>query len=167
MVSLRQRQAAKRNIRKAQKKWRSMSHKEHAMAQPQGSARKKPGTTGKGNFYRIVVRPKSEFVSFKNHDVGKKGHIERISGRRKSGSWDTQAWLISKADAKKSGNTLVGISEDAKQVIRSLSSKPKKVKGDVFEAHPRKNVPEKSKPTKAMRTAQKQNIKKAQKARWK
>jgi len=167
MASSKQKKAAKRNIKKAQRKWKSMTHRQHARAQPQGRGRKKSGTTGKGKFYRIVVRPKSEFSSFRNQDVGKKGHVQRLAGRRKSGSWATQAWLIAKTDAKVSGRTLAGKTKHAKQVISKLKRKPVKVKGDIFQAGPRKNVPEKSKPTKKMRKAQKRNIKKAQAARWK
>ena len=40
-------------------------------------------------------------------------------------------------------------------------------KGDVFRAHPARNIPEKDKPTPAMKRAQRQNIKKAQRARAK
>lgn len=167
MASAKQKRAAKKNIKKAQKKWRSMSKSQHARAQPQGRARKKPGTGGKGKFYRITVRPKTEFASFRNHDVGTKGHIQRIAGKRKNGSWSTQAWLIAKTDASAKGTTLVGKTKAAKDVISKLTRKPKKIKGDVFQAGPRKNVPEKSKPTKAMKKAQTRNIKKAQKARWK
>ena len=167
MASIKQKRAAKKNIKKAQKKWKSMSKRQHALAQPQGRARKKPGTGGKGKFYRIVVRPKSEFVTFRNHDVGVKGHIQRLAGKRKSGSWATQAWLIAKSDATILGGTLVGKTRYAKEVISKLRRKPKKIKGDVFEAGPRKNVPEKSKPTLAMRIARARNIKKAQAARRK
>jgi len=166
-MTLKQKRAARKNIKKAQKKWKRMTKIQHAITQPQGRARKKPGTTGKGKFYRVVVRPKSEFVSFRNHDVGKKGHIQRVAGRRSSGSWATQAWLIAKTDARVSGKTLVGTSTDAKKVLAKLKRKPKKVKGNIFEAGPRKNIPERAKPTKAMRKAQKKNIKKAQAARWK
>ncbi len=167
MASKKQKSAAKRNIKKAQKKWKSMSSRQKARAQPQGRARKKPGTGGKGKFYRVVVRPKSEFKSFRVHDVGGKGHIERVAGRRAGGSWATQAWLIAKTDARVSGGTLVGKTKHAREVLGKLRRKPKKVRGDVFEAGPRKNIPEKSKPTPKMKRAQKKNIKKAQAARRK
>ena len=167
MASVKQRRAARKNINKAQKKWKSMSSRQHALAQPQGRARKKPGTGGAGRFYRVVVRPKSEFVSFRNHDVGKAGHIQRLTGRRRSGSWATQAWLIAKTDAEVREGILVGKTKHAKEVISKLRRKPKKDKGDIFEAGPRKNIPEKSKPTPAMRKAQMKNIKKAQAARRK
>jgi hypothetical protein len=55
--------------------------------------------------------------------------------------------------------------KDVQEVLDQLGSKPKHVKGDIFEARPRKNVPEKDKPTKAQQRARKENIKKAQKAR--
>ena len=165
--SSKQKAAAKKNIKKAQAKWKSMTSRARAIAQPQGRARKKPGTTGKGKFYRVVVRPKSEFTSFRNHDVGKKGHVERLAGRRASGSWATQAWLISKKEATVKGDTLIGKNKDVKDVLAKLQSKPKIIKGDVFKARPRKNIPEKSKPTPAMKRAQSKNIKKAQAARRK
>ncbi len=167
MASKEQKKVIKQNIKKAQEKWQSMSSKQRALAQPEGRARKKPGATGKGNFYRIVVRDKNQFTSFRNHDVGEKGGIERLAGRRKSGSWDTQAWLIEKNMAKVEKGYLKGTSKDAKKVISQLGSKPKHVKGDIFEAKPRKNVPEKDKPTKAQKRARKENIKKAQKSRKK
>ena len=166
-VSSKQKTAAKKNIKKAQAKWKSMTSRARAIAQPQGRARKKPGTGGKGKFYRVVVRPKSEFTSFRNHDVGKKGHVERLAGRRSSVSWATHAWLISKTEATVKGDTLVGKSKDVRDVLAKLRRKPKKTRGDIFEAGPRKNVPEKAKPTPAMKKARAANIKKAQKARWK
>jgi hypothetical protein len=167
MATTKQKRAAKRNIRKAQAKWRGMSRRQHARAQPQGRARKKPGTTGKGKYYRVVVRPKGQFSSFRLHDVGRKGHIQRLAGRRRNGSWDTQAWLIAKTDARYSGGRLVGKTAEAKKLLAKLGTKPRKVKKDISRAKPRKNVPERAKPTAKMRRAQKRNIKKAQAARRK
>jgi hypothetical protein len=115
----------------------------------------------------VEVRPGDDFVTFRTQDVGDPGHIQRVAGKRESGSWATVKWLISKEDAHLSGDTLVGDTEDAKDVIQKLSSKPIHKKGDLFEAKPRKNVPEKSKPTEAQKKARSKNIKKAQAARSK
>lgn len=167
MASKKQKRAAKKNIRKAQAKWRSMSRRQHARAQPQGRARKKPGTGGRGKYYRVVVRPKGQFSSFRLHDVGRKGHIQRLAGKRKGGSWDTQAWLIAKTDAHYSGGKLVGKTAAAKKLLAKLRTRPRKVKADISRAKPRRNVPEKSKPTAKMRKARARNIKKAQAARRK
>ena len=167
MTSTKQKRAAKRNIKKAQAKWKRMGRRARARAQPQGRARKKPGTGGKGKYYRIVVRPKDEFTSFRAHDVGRKGHIIRLAGRRRNGNWDTQAWLIAKTDARMGGGKLIGKTTDAKKILAKLRTKPRKVKGSIFKAKGRRNVPERAKPTAAMRRAQRKNIKKAQAARWK
>lgn len=167
MASTKQKKAAKKNIRKALKKWMGMSHSARALAQPQGRARAKPGTRGKGEYYRIVVRPRSEFVSFRNHDVGKKGHLQRLAGKRKSGTWATQAWLINKKDAEVKNRALVGKTKDAKNLLSKLRTKPRRVNADIFEAKDRRNTSEKAKPTSAMTKAQKKNIKKAQAKRWK
>lgn len=166
MTTNKQREAAKENIKKAQQRWQEMTPRERALAQPEGRRRAKPGTKGEGDYFRIVVRPKGEFTTFRYHDVGEKGHILRLAGKRSSGSWDTQAWLIGKEDAHLEGNTLVADTDDAQKVIEALGSKPRHVKGDVFEAKDRPNVPEREKPTAAQQRARLENIKKAQQARW-
>jgi hypothetical protein len=165
MATEKQREAARRNIRKAQAAWQSMSHEQHARAQPEGRGRQKPGTTGEGAYYRITVRPKEDFVTFRTHDIGEPGHIQRVGAKRGSGSWDTQAWLISKEDAHVEGGKLIPDTEEAKKVLADLGSKPRHVEGDIFEAKPRPNVPEREKPTPAQRRARSANIKKAQAAR--
>lgn len=128
--------------------------------------RQEPGSTGEGNFYRIVVRDKDQFTSFRVDDVGDKGGIERVAGHRPSGSWDTQAWLISKDRADVVGDTLKAKDKDVQNVLNQLGSKPIHKEGDIFEAKPTPNVPEADKPTDAQKQAYEENIKKAQEARW-
>lgn len=158
---------AKKNIKKAQKKWQDMSPQEHSLAQPEGRERAKPGTKGGGDYFRIVVRSKDEFVTFRNQDIGEPGHIQRLAGKRSSGSWDTQAWLISKEDAHIEGNRLIPDTDDTREVIEKLGSEPKHIKADIFEAKDRPNVPESEKPTPAQQRARMENIEKAQQARRK
>jgi hypothetical protein len=165
MATEKQREAARQNVRKAQATWQSMSRTERARAQPEGRKRRKPGTTEEGEYYRIMVRPKDEFVTFRTQDVGGPGHIERVAGKRSSGSWDTQAWLISKSDAHVEGGELFPDTPEAREVLADLGSRPSHVEGDVFEAKPRPNVPEREKPTPAQQQARLANIKKAQAAR--
>lgn len=167
MSSLAQKLAAKRNVRLAQLAWQKMNHRQHARAQPEGRKRAKPGEKGTGDYYRVVLRPKKEFVSFRIHDVGRKGHAQRLAGKRASGSWDTQAWLINKNDAHVESGHLIGDNPNARKILDQLSSAPRHIRGDVFEAKDRKNIPEKEKPTAAQRRAQRRNIKKAQSARHK
>lgn len=144
--------------------WRRMTSRQRALARPQGRARKKPGTTGKGKFYRVMVRPKSEFVSFRNQDVGRRGGLERLAGRRSSGSWDTVSWLVSKNMARVRGGRLSITDAKARTALKQIRGPIYRVKGDIFRAHPR-NVPESEKPTRAMRRARRRNIRKAQRAR--
>lgn len=163
MATEKQREAARRNIRNAQAAWQAMSGTERARAQPQGRGRKKPGTTGE--YYRIQVRPKEQFVTFRTQDVGDPGHIQRLAGKRSSGSWDTQTWLVSKQDAHVEGDRLVPNTADARELFKRLGSQPVHVKGDVFKAKDRPNVPEVVKPTPAQRRARGANNKQAQAAR--
>lgn len=165
MPTQKQIKAAKENIKKAQKKWKSMTSRQKTLAQPEGRKRAKPGSTGEGEYFRITIRDKDQFSSFKVHDVGDKGGIQRVAGRRKSGSWDTQAWLISKDRAVKEGTSLKAKDKYVKEVLDSLGSKPKHLKGDIYTAKSEVNIPEEKKPTKAQKEAWSKNIKKAQKAR--
>ena len=68
----------------------------HAVRRRAKTRRAKPGARGQGGFFHIQVRPRTEFVFFRNQDVGRRGGIERVAGRRANGSWDTQKWLIGK-----------------------------------------------------------------------
>lgn len=143
--------ASRKNIKKAQAAWKGMTKRQHTLAQPQGRGRKKPGTTGKGKFYRIEVRPKGDFTSFRVQDVGGKGGLERLAGRRSSGSWDTVSWLISKDDATVKNGHLMITDAKAKTALKQIRGPIRHVKGDVFHAYPARNVPEAAKPTPAMR----------------
>lgn len=166
-TSPRLRRARKKNIKKAQSKWRKMTKRQHSLAQPQGRARQKPGTTGKGKFYRVEVRPKSKFTTFRVQDVGRKYGLERLAGKRMSGSWDTVTWLVEKGKAHiNSKGQLVLDDRKVKTALKQLRGPIKHKKGDVFTAKPRKNVPERKKPTQAQRRAQRTNIAKAQRVRW-
>ncbi len=165
MATTKQRQAARQNIKKAQAAWRGMSSRQHAKAQPEGRGRQKPGATGQGDYFHVEVRPKSEFATFRTQDVGKKGGIQRVAGKRSSGSWDDQKWLIGKDQAHIEKNKLVPDTEDARKVLERLGSEPRHLEGDRFKAKPRPNVPEREKPTAAQKRARRENIKKAQAAR--
>src|SRR6056297_1307621 len=96
MATAKQKQAARQNIKKAQEAWQNMSSRQRSLAQPEGQKRAKPGEKSGGDYFRVVVRDKSQFTSFRNQDVGEPGGVQRVAGHRKSGSWSTQAWLISK-----------------------------------------------------------------------
>lgn len=165
MATAKQREAARQNIKKAQAAWRAMSRRERARSQPQGSDRAEPGTKQEGDYFRIIVRPKQQFVTFRNQDVGDRGGLQRLAGKRQSGSWATHAWLVSKKDAHIQGTTLVPDSEDAKNLFDSLRGPIAHKRGDIFSAKDRRNVPEKEKPTAAQKRARSENIKKAQAAR--
>ncbi|MDX2143624.1 MAG: hypothetical protein SFV19_09740 [Rhodospirillaceae bacterium] len=129
--------------------------------------RAKPGASGKGAFFHVEVRPKGRFVAFRAQDVGGAGGIERVAGRRASGTWDTQKWLIGKAHAHVAGGRLIADTAEARHVLAGLSSRPVHLGGDRFKAKPRRDIPESAKPTPAQRRAQRRNIKKAQAARRK
>ena len=131
------------------------------------STRRKPGSGGQGQYYHVEVRPGEDFVTYRTQDVGDPGHIQRVAGKRESGSWATVKWLIDKDDAHLEGDTLVGDTREAKDVLKKLGSTVTHKSGDRFEAKPRRNVAEKSKPTAAQKKARSQNIKKAQVARTK
>jgi hypothetical protein len=129
------------------------------------SRRKKPGSGGQGSYYHVEVREGGDFETFRTQDVGDTGHLQRVGGKRASGSWATVKWLISKEDAHVENGKLVGDTKDAKDLLKKLGSQPVHLSGDRFKAKDRPNVPEKAKPTAAQTRARRENIKKAQPVR--
>lgn len=121
------------------------------------SKRAKPGSRGGGRFFHIEVRPSSQFVRFRVQDVGAPGGVERVAGRRATGSWDTAKWLVEKTHAHVEDGRLVPDSAEAEQLFASLGSAPVHVEGDRFHAEPRRDIPESEKPHAAVRTGRKAN----------
>jgi hypothetical protein len=163
MATAKQKKAARKNIKAAQKAWKEMSSRARARAQPEGN-RAKPGTSGSGDYYHIEVRPRSQFKTFRTHDIGDPGGIQRVAGKRSSGSWATQKWLVAKSHAHVEGGRLVADSKEARKVLRNLGSEVKHLRADRFKAKPRPDIPERKKPTEAQKKARRQNIRKAQAA---
>jgi len=127
--------------------------------------RAKPGSRGKGRFFHIQVRPKSQFTRFRIQDIGTRGGVERLAGQRSNGSWDTVKWLVEKSHAHIHGGRLVADTAEARKLLRSLGSTPVQTTGDRLRAKPRTNIPESEKPTPKQRRASLKNIRKAQQAR--
>jgi hypothetical protein len=126
--------------------------------------RAKPGSRGGGRFFHIEVRPAEGFSLFRVQDVGERGGVERVAGRRPGGQWDTAKWLVEKTHAHLEDGRLVPDSDEARALFRSLGPL-EHVEGDRFRAEPRRDIPEAEKPTAAMRRAQLANVRKAQAAR--
>ena len=131
----------------------------------QGSKRQKPGSGGSGKYYHIELRDGSDFETFRTQDVGDPGHLQRVGGKRAGGGWSTVKWLVSQEDAHVEDGKLVGDTQEAKDLIKKLRSRPVQIRGDRFQSKPRRNVPERSKPTAAQQRARRKNTKKAQSAR--
>lgn len=112
-----------------------MATKKRAPVAKKG-VRKATGTGGSGKFYRIEVRPKSGFTLFRTQDVGGKGGLERLAGKRASGSWATVAWLVDKKHARVSPSGVLTITDSKERaaLAKALSGKVVKVKGDIFRA---------------------------------
>lgn len=87
---------------------------------------------GSGKFYRVNVQDKSDFVIFRNHDIGRAGHIERLAGKRANGRWSTVTWLIDKNEAHVENDVLVGDTSSVREVLSRLRRKPRHVKGNIF-----------------------------------
>lgn len=105
--------------------------------------RKESGERGKGKYYHVELRPRAGFIAFATQDVGKKGRLLRVAGKRASGVWYTVAWLIEKnlAHIARNGRLIV---DDVKartvlhQIVKPIIHK----KGDIFSTTPRYTVPE-------------------------
>lgn len=122
MATKKQIESAKKNIKKTQKIWKETSHRQRALAQPQGRDRAKMGKT-RGRWVLLHHRePREALTVFCYYDGGEKGYILCLSGRRESGFWITLVWLISKSYANMAGEELVPDTKDAQRLIEFLAS---------------------------------------------
>ena len=160
MATEKQIEAARKNVKKAQEARRK---------KPDNGSKAKeklsvPDSIGRGEFYRIEVRPKEQFVIFRNQDVGDKRGIERLAGKRPSGSWDTATWLVSKNCAHMENEHLVADKPEVKELFDRLGSPPVHVEGDIFKPGGRQNVSENGAPTASENRPQSADLKKAHSA---
>lgn len=126
------------------------------------SKRARPGSKGTGRFFHVQVRPAAGFVRFRVQDIGARGGLERVSGQRRDGSWDTVKWLLEKTHAHLRGGRLVADTAEARKLLRGLGSTPLQTRGDRFRARPRTTIPEADKPTARQLRAWRRNIRIAQ-----
>ena len=173
----RQKSAARKNIRKAQKVRRSKSATRRTAARTKTTTRSKTKTktrvrakttktkprakstarrrtkpaARRRGFFHIEVQPKEAFVEFKTQDIGSQGRIERIAGKRAGGAWSTQEWLIAKDQAHVERGTLIGDTVDARRVLSMLGLEPRHIKADRFTIHGPSGMPAEARPTLAPR----------------
>jgi hypothetical protein len=191
MATARQKSAARKNIRKAQKARRSKSATRRTAARTKAKTRSKTkaktrvraktakvkpraksttrrrtkSAARRRGFFHIEVQPKEAFVEFKTQDIGSAGRIERVAGKRAGGSWSTQEWLIAKDQAHVERGTLVGDTVDARRVLTMLGSEPRRIKADRFTIHGPSDMPAEARPTMAPRHAGLTNVQAPQKGR--
>jgi hypothetical protein len=113
-----------------------MANTKRAVKKAAGRKRAKPGATGEGEYYHVQIRPTEGFTTFRTHDVGEKGGIQRVAGQREDSSWETQKWLISKDLAHVERGRLVPDSQAARELLDDLGSAPEHLEGDRFQAKP-------------------------------
>lgn len=128
MTAITQQEAASKTSKEAQNAWQDMGFHRHTPPRQGSRPRAKSGS----RCYRIIVRPKEQFTSFITQAVDKPGRLLRLAGKRNSGSWATQAWLINKDAAHVEDRRLVADSKEVADLIRQLGSQPVHEKGDVF-----------------------------------
>jgi hypothetical protein len=146
---------------------RTATGRKNKMPVSRQKTRRKPSSTGKGEYYHIEVLPKADFVTFQTQDVGRRGHIQRVAGQRSSGYWSTVKWLIDKTDAHVQDNKLIPDTNEAKNVIEQLGSEPVRMLGDRFKARPRPSFRAEAKPTRTQTRARRESVRKMQSTRKK
>lgn len=78
----------------------------------------------KGQQLRIRVRPPRLYSVFRVHDVGKKGRLQRVAGKRKTtGEWETQSWRLNLSHYKSVTDALVDLNSIADYITREQHEK--------------------------------------------
>ncbi len=92
-----------------------------------------------GKFYRIFVRPKEQFDSFRVRELDEKGHLECLLGKRSGSSrFHPVAWLVLKQDAHVAHNGRLIIDHPrTRSVLKQLEVPIIHYEGDFFSAKPK------------------------------
>ena len=94
----------------------------------------RPKSKQSAGYYRVIVRPDTQFTSFRIQDVGQPGGLMRVAGRRSNGSWATQSWLVSKTMAHPDNGILIPDHDDARDLFGQLPHTPKLQSGNIYSA---------------------------------
>ena len=113
---------------------KSSSENKNGKGKQSGSSRRSPGSSGRGEYYHIELRPDEDFATYRTQDVGDPGHIQRVAGKREGGGWSTVKWLVAKGDAHVEGGRLIGDTSEAKDLLKKLRSSVTHKSGDRFAA---------------------------------
>lgn len=123
---------------------------------------KKATPAKRAGFYQVEVRPESQFTELRTYDVGES--TQRVAGKKRSGSWATQKWMISKSAAHVENGMLIADKPKVRQILTRLPGRV--VQRSRSTGRPQVIVPKRLSITPAQRRARQQNMRKAQRARW-
>jgi len=87
----------------------------------------------KGTYFRINVRPRNQFVEFNSEYVDKDNGIQQIVGKKPTGEWLTQSWIIDKSAAHVKSGALIADTKSVSKLLMVLDGSIKHIEGDVFE----------------------------------
>jgi hypothetical protein len=127
------------NFQEAREAWACRNRAEQVPPPAEGPGQAAPLPGDGYEYYRIILRPNDDFETFRYQDIGRPGHIQRLSGKHLGGYWDDQAWLISKGDAHLAGDTLVADTTEARHVLEAFSPLVH-VGGNIFKGRPRQDM---------------------------
>jgi hypothetical protein len=86
-----------------------------------------------GSYYRIIVRPREDFKSFKSETPTINNTIQQINGKNAEGQWSTQSWLIHKDGAHIDSGKLVPDNKAVRRLLQVLDGHVVHIKDDVFQ----------------------------------
>ncbi len=87
---------------------------------------------GQGEYFRIIIRPSSDFIKLRMEASADADVIQQINGKRADGRWNTQSWLIHKSAAHLEADKLVADNQHAKKLLQALDHKMVLIEKDTF-----------------------------------
>lgn len=85
-----------------------------------------------GTYYRIIMRPRSNFVSVRSETPTGLNKIQQINGKAPNGQWSTQSWLVRKDGARIENEVLIGDTKAIRSLLKALNGIVQRTKGDEF-----------------------------------
>lgn len=89
-------------------------------------------TASKRGYFRIITRPRKQFVAFRTLDAGEPSSVQRLTGHRPTSARTNQTWLLSKEMAHVEKGRIIPDTLEAAELLATFGREPIHQSDDLF-----------------------------------
>lgn len=90
-------------------------------------------TASKRGYFRIIIRPRKQFVAFHTLETREPSSVQRLAGHRPASVRANQTWLLSKEIAHVEKGRIIPDTSEAVELLAAFAHEPVHQRDDLFE----------------------------------